>query len=251
MTRLFTILAALLAALPALAGCPNAPLPLPEVPGAVWVCPAGYSAAVDPKRKIALVVAYRLTGPHTLGCNARGDNFHAEPSLPPEDRASPADWLHSGYDLGHQAPAQDFAWDSARMPESFSTANMTAQAPHLNEWQWERGEESVRAWALGRGEVDVYTGPVLAADAKTLPGGEAIPDGYWKLVVDRKAGQSIALEMPNVPTPKGDLAPSLSSVDAIARDAGITVPDTPPSSASVWPADLGAWHKAHKAACGG
>src|SRR5262249_9071757 len=79
------------------------------------VCHAGYATLHDDRFLIARWVAYRLVGDLTFGCLERGNNFHAETALPPERRARSSDYEGSGYDRGHLAPAQDFAWDLGRM----------------------------------------------------------------------------------------------------------------------------------------
>src|SRR5947208_6435078 len=81
------------------------------------VCHVGYALLHDDKLLVPRWVAYRLTGPHTLGCVKRTDNFHADENLPEDHRATPADYSKSGFDQGHQAPAQDFAWNIDRMKE--------------------------------------------------------------------------------------------------------------------------------------
>jgi endonuclease G len=82
------------------------------------VCHKGYAALVDDDALVPRWVAYRLTGAHSLGCRGRTNNFHADAELPKGHRAAPADYSHSGYDQGHQAPADDFAWDIGVMKDS-------------------------------------------------------------------------------------------------------------------------------------
>lgn len=53
----------------------------------------------------------------------------------------------SGYDKGHLAPAQDFAWDRDAMLATFDYVNCLPQAPALNRGAWKRLETQVRRWS--------------------------------------------------------------------------------------------------------
>lgn len=56
-------------------------------------------------------------------------------------------YLHSGYDKGHLAPAQDFAWSRSAMMATFDYCNALPQAPALNRGAWKRLETQVRKWS--------------------------------------------------------------------------------------------------------
>lgn len=58
------------------------------------------------------------------------------------DRVFP--YAHSGYDKGHLAPAQDFAWSRAAMLSTFDYCNALPQAPALNRGAWKKLETKVR-----------------------------------------------------------------------------------------------------------
>jgi hypothetical protein len=104
-----------------------------------------------------------------LGAISAATISNDEEELPPSYRASPRDYDKSGYDKGHQAPAEDFAWDADELSDSFSMANMAPQLPGLNRAEWEHLEETVRSWALVRGELLIFVGPVLPAKPETIP----------------------------------------------------------------------------------
>ena len=61
------------------------------------------------------------------------------------DRVFP--YAHSGYDKGHLAPAQDFAWSRAAMLATFDYCNALPQAPALNRGAWKKLETKVRKWS--------------------------------------------------------------------------------------------------------
>ena len=56
-----------------------------------------------------LWVAEHLTPRRASGARAlnRVNNFHADPNLPPDERAELSDYVRSGFDRGHMAPAGD------------------------------------------------------------------------------------------------------------------------------------------------
>lgn len=213
------------------------------------ICHHGYAALHDDDHLIPRFVSYVLTGSHTLGCEKRANKFHEELQLPADRRATLRDYLKSGYDRGHNAPNSDFAWSKAQAYDSFSLVNMTPQAPHLNQWEWERLEEVVRTWAWDQGVVTVITGPVIPANPKTIGEGVAVPSGYWKVIVNKD--DSLAFLMPNVSTPKGDLAPFQATVSGVERvaDIGLPVPGDHTAKSQLWNSDIPAWNAAHKQAC--
>lgn len=225
--------------------CPNIPLPAVAAASgeaAEKVCHTAYISLFDPQWKLPRLVAYELTDAHTLGCIPRTSGFHAE-----GDSAKPRVYSASGYDLGHMDPAQDNAWRTDVSRDSFSMMNVAPQLPGLNRQEWERLEEDVRAWALDRGDLLVYVGPVFSKPPQFLSG-VAIPGAFFKIVVDRKTGEALAFEMPQKTIPKGDVAKWVVSVKDIETATGIQF-HLKASAAAPWPADLGAWHKAHKKAC--
>jgi endonuclease G, mitochondrial len=218
------------------------------------ICHPGYAALHDDDRLVSRWVAFRLTSKHTFGCLARTNDFHADEELPPGRRAKPADYRRSGYDQGHQAPADDFAWSVPQMHDSFSMANMTPQLPRLNRAEWERLEETVRAWAWERGALMIYVGPVLAATGKTIGADHvAVPLAFWKVIVDPARREAIAFVLPQANIPKGDLAPWVKTVAEVEKMAGIRLPlpDGIDASAvtALWPVNLKGWRASHKAAC--
>lgn len=255
--RAVAFLVLLLLAAPAWAGCPVLDeTGEPQLQGAArieLVCHTGYAAAVDDDALVPRWVAYRLTATHTLGCNGRANNFHAEDQLAGR-RATPADYAGSGYDRGHQMPAEDGAWDEAAESDTFSMANMAPQVQGLNRAMWERLEETARAWAWGRGALVVFVGPVIGAAAPRIgTDGVVVPDAFWKVLYDPAASQALAFIMPQQPVAKGPLEPWEVSIAEVEQRAGVSLPlpATVDRTAvpALWPADLRGWHRAHKAAC--
>ena len=65
----------------------------------------------------------------------RLDAFHDEDALPADDRARLDDYVHSGFDRGHMAPAGDMPTDAAQA-QSFTLANIVPQNRELNRGLW-------------------------------------------------------------------------------------------------------------------
>src|SRR5438045_1031442 len=141
--------------------------------------------------------SHSLTGPHTLGCLSRtGLQFKLDNGAPAEHQAKLKDYTRSGYQLGHMAPNQDFAWDQGEQRDSFSFVNVAPQLGSLNAQGWERGEEYVRAWALARRDVEVYVGSIVRrADKKRGTSAVDIPKFFYKVVIDPNAGEGFGIIM--------------------------------------------------------
>lgn len=220
------------------------------------LCHSGYALLHDDDLLVPRWVAYKLTAKHSLGCLKRTNNFHAEDDLPKEHRATPADYRKTKprYDKGHQAPAQDFAWNADLLSDSFSMANMAPQLPGLNQQGWLRLEETVRAWALDRGTLIVYVGPIVPKSGPTIGRSEVhVPIAFWKVAIDPARREAIAFRMPQEKIAKGDLTKWKISVADVEQLTGLKLPlpDEVDREANpeLWPANLSAWNARKKAAC--
>jgi hypothetical protein len=82
--------------------------------------------------------------------------FEMDALAPLEDQGRASDYARTGYDLGHMAPAEDFAWSKTRKRETFSMANIEPQLLGLNRQGWPGGAtrllqdrpRSYTGWAL-------------------------------------------------------------------------------------------------------
>lgn len=219
-------------------------VPTPAVSGTEKVCHKAYTIFYDSKLEIPRLVVYELTGPHSLGCIPRASGFHSE-----LDSAKPDAYSGTGYDLGHMSPAQDNAWDQDVSHDSFSMLNIAPQLPGLNRMEWERLEETIRAWALERGDLLIYVGPIVSPDDKKINNVD-VPIAFFKIVVDRKTGDVLAFEMPQKDIAKGDINQWRITVSELRQQTSIMFTFTQAVTAPLWNTDLVAWRKAHKDACG-
>lgn len=130
-------------------------------------------------------VAYILTREQVLsGTESRTENFRADTAIV-TGSATPRDYLRSGYDRGHLAPAADMKWSPAAMSESFLMSNMSPQTPGFNRGVWSRLEAKVRGWAVDNDSILVITGPVFYEIEEYI--GEnrvGVPKYYFKVIAD-------------------------------------------------------------------
>lgn len=215
------------------------------------ICHAGYAALVDDDALVPRWVAYHLTGDHTLGCLPRDPRFHVDEQ---DATAKPANYAGSGYDIGHMMNAEDGAWDQLVEHDTFSTANVAPQLPHLNREIFERVEDVVRAMAWSNKEVLVYVGPIIHPDDEKI-GAQRVdaPAGFFKVVVAGDGSRAVAFEFDKEGAPKGDVAPFAKAIAEIEAHAQISLPlpagidkGAPPV---LLPFDLARWRAARKAAC--
>jgi endonuclease G len=219
------------------------------------VCHDGYAAMHDDDLLIPRWVGYKLTADHTLGCTTRDDKFHAEEQLAPDKRATPSDYKNTGYDKGHQAPNNDFAWSKKQAYDTFSMANMAPQVPGLNRQQWKKLEGAVRTWAWKRGELQIYVVPVVQKRHATIGKNHvAVPIAFGKVVVDPANADLLAFIAPNQPVEQGPLDPWLTTVSDIEESAGVDLPlpdnaERTTAAKKPWPSDLKGWNAAKKKKC--
>lgn len=145
-----------------------------------------------------LWVAEHLTPTRASGARAlnRVNNFHADPNLPPDERAELSDYVRSGFDRGHMAPAGDMTTPQG-MDESFSLANMVPQNSDNNRNLWESIERTVRDYSE-RNEIYVVTGPIFQGEnLQALKGRVLVPTHIAKAVYDPRLNAGAAYLTPN------------------------------------------------------
>jgi endonuclease G, mitochondrial len=115
-------------------------------------------------------------------CNTpipRQDKFAPDPLLAAHtDLAN--DYIKSGYDRGHMAPAADNQCSGKdAMIESFYFSNMTPQHGQLNRGDWKTLEMRTREIAKSLDSIKVWTGSV---GEKIKIGTVSVPDKCWKVI---------------------------------------------------------------------
>jgi endonuclease G len=202
----FLLLAFLIAPHAAAADCPQhfyggtAPvLANPKLtPKTRQLCYTEFSLLHSGLTRTPLWVAEHLTPRRASGARAlnRVNNFHADPNLPPGERAELADYVRSGFDRGHMAPAGDMTTPQG-MDESFSLANMVPQNSDNNRNLWESIERAVRGYSE-RHEIYVVTGPIFQGEnLQALKGRVLVPTHIAKAVYDPRLNAGAAYLAPN------------------------------------------------------
>lgn len=154
----------------------------------------GYTLSFNPKWNIPNWVAYELTASEVGGDEERSDNFSPDP-LVIGDPVVTGDYVRSGYDRGHMAPAADMKWSEQAMDECFYMTNICPQNHNNNAGDWKGLEEQVRDWARAYGSVYVACGPVVYDASKSKTIGTArkivVPDAFYKVILRRLSAEEM------------------------------------------------------------
>lgn len=165
----------------------------------------------------------------------RKDSFHAEKSLPENERAELDDYARSGYDRGHMAPNANFANEKAQ-GESFSLANMVPQVHANNAGVWAGLEGAARKLATSEGELYVVSGPFFGSGKIKKVGNVMVPTYIWKVFYSPKQRRAGAYLVANEDTQEyktftvSELEKKigisvLPGVPQSVRDAGMDMPE--------------------------
>lgn len=187
------------------------------------LCRKGYLLSHDAAKKTPVWVAEHLTRGKAKGTAKRSDDFKPDSDLERGKRAELSDYKGSGYDRGHMAPAANMKWDQQAMSESFYLSNMVPQAGiGMNRGIWSELEKKVRKWVLERGELYVYSGPIYGPEPETIgPNRVAVPGYLFKIVLDPRRKEAIAVIMPNQKLKTEDMPDYLVSVREVEKQTGL------------------------------
>ncbi|CAN7764246.1 DNA/RNA non-specific endonuclease [Variovorax sp. LjRoot84] len=188
--------------------CPNlfpqqAPLNVASV-SAEWkptaLCSTNFAVLYSGLSKTPLVVVERLSRAQIDDAKdeQRTEQFFPDPRLPAGARAELSDYVGSGLDRGHMAPAGDQP-DQQSMAQSFALSNMIPQDPTNNRKIWSKVEKDVRKFARrAQGAVYVFSGPMFNGPRRTIGANRVwVPSAMFKLVYDEASGRSWAYILPN------------------------------------------------------
>jgi endonuclease G, mitochondrial len=142
-----------------------------------------YTLSYSEKDEQAAWVAYKLDKNSINDSIKRKDNFREDPSIS-TGSATLNDYLNSGYDRGHLAPAKAMSFNKVTMSESFFMSNMSPQVPSFNRGIWKKLEEEVRGWIGISDSLYVVTGPVLDNPKGTIGyQNVTVPRAYYKTML--------------------------------------------------------------------
>ena len=154
----------------------------------------GYALSYNSDYRVPNWVAYELLSTELeTGFRSREDSFEPDP-LVKGRQAYDRDYVGSGYDRGHMAPAADMRWSSQTMKESFYLSNVCPQNHNLNSGAWNDLEKQVRYEARYYKKVWVVCGPVFEYNNPRHIGQNhvMVPDSFFKALLARKKDGSYA-----------------------------------------------------------
>ncbi len=189
------------------------------------ICYEGYAVIYSDITETPLESAEHLTRRHLEEHHPRRrDEFHADRHIPWRYRSDLADYRHSGYDRGHQAPSGDM-WDRSAQYQSFSLANMIPQNPNDNRHLWEGIEAATRDLAKHCGSLYVVTGPIFyGRHFQRLHGRVWVPTYIFKAIYDPSEQAAAAYLVRNAAGPRY----AVISIAKLDRLCGLDVfPDLP------------------------
>lgn len=122
------------------------------------------------------------------------------------------------------APAADIKWDQQAMVECFYLSNMAPQAGRgMNQGIWKDLEEHVRSWAIDRGAVYIFTGPIYEDGVQQTVGKNkvAVPSHLYKRIYDPSKAEAIAFIMPNQKLDTADMPKYIVTIRDIEKKTGL------------------------------
>lgn len=184
----------------------------------------GYTVSFNPAYKIANWVAYELTVDEVKIKRAERHNaFYIDPDII-GGTADTEDYIRSGYDRGHLAPAGDMRWSSNAMKESFYLSNIVPQKPQLNRGLWKKLEEQIREWAMTDSALLIVTGPLIRKGMKCIGKNRvAVPDTFYKVIASPyvESPRGIAFLFANMDYKNTSLEELAIPVDSVEKITGI------------------------------
>ena len=169
---------------------------------------SNYTAVLNCQKKIPYYVFYNLYQSNFEPAGAKRKNKWKN-YVPEEikavcggDYATTRDYVKSGWDRGHLAPAGDFKANQFNENSTFSFANAAPQNRSLNRGHWDKLENFERQSAIQHNGITVITG-VIASKENYIGHGVGVPDYFWKIILWKEPSgkiNNLAFLASNVPS---------------------------------------------------
>lgn len=180
-----------------------------------------------------LWVTYRLTANNATNhvCDRSIDTFKTD-CFNNHKSAEPFDYLRSGYDRGHIAPAGDMTWSTNAMRNAYFMSNMSPQVPQFNRGIWKDLESRVRDFAVQEGSICIYSGPIFTTNnCRTVIGKTCsveVPESYYKVILSEQEPKTMIGFILKNEASTNDLISFVTTVDEVERRTGLDFFDTLP-----------------------
>jgi endonuclease G len=186
-----------------------------------YLCRTGYAVNYNYQTKVAHFVVETIKPENLVRTAARKDDFREDPEIPTQYRVTLKEYVGSGLDRGHMAPAANFMNSEQMMSESFLLTNMMPQNPGNNRGIWKYTEEMARYYAQKYGQMYVITGTIFDQNSKTFGNNVYIPSYLYKIIIDAKNQRAIAFLFPNVKLDPKTIEQFVVSIGEIEDYTGI------------------------------
>jgi endonuclease G len=174
-----------------------------------------FTASYNSNFRQSELVTYSVTAKRLEGKISRSiASFQVDPLEQSSHHTK--DYLNSGFDRGHLAPAADMVWDKQAMIECFYTTNIAPQYPTFNRGVWKALEERVRKEAKERDSLVVYVGVIF--DGAKKQGALWVPTAFYKVIHDPKENATVAFLFPHTKQ-SGNYSTYISTLAIIEKKA--------------------------------
>lgn len=173
--------------------------PISKEGGNQYLCRTGYAVNYSYKTESAYYVLENVTKEHINGTSVRKNDFHDDIEIPVEHRNTIREFLGSGFDRGHLAPAANFNYSDNVMRDSFLMSNMVMQNQDLNRHTWNLLEQYSRRIVNKYNQVFIITGTIFSENPKVI-NTVSVPSYMYKILIDPKRNKILAFMMPNEAT---------------------------------------------------
>jgi endonuclease G, mitochondrial len=191
-----------------------------------------YFVIYDTLHRQPLCVSYMLTK-QMLNAQFERENLRfKKDTFLKYPQANNADYLKSGYDKGHLAPAADMQWSEAALASTFFFTNISPQLHNFNAGKWKNLEMQQRKWAELFDTILIATGPILQENLHTIGKNKiSVPEYFYKVifVYTHKHKEAIGFIMPHQKLEE-NLQFYTATIDSIEKITGINffhqIPDS-------------------------